>query len=97
MGLYLSIYLSCQILGLPVLHFGGPPAAYQASICTGSAFLPGRDVEPYYRKFQVFCACVYSVSRVFANDPEDLGSTPGRVIPKTLKMVLDTALLNTQQ
>ena len=26
----------------------------------------------------------------------DLGSVPGRVIPKTLKMVLDTSLLNTQ-
>ena len=37
------------------------------------------------------------VGRVFGNDPEDLGSIPGRVIPKTLKMVLDTALLNTQQ
>ena len=33
---------------------------------------------------------------VFANDPEDLGSIPGRVIPKTLKMVLDTSLLNIQ-
>ena len=29
--------------------------------------------------------------------PGDLGSIPGRVIPKTLKMVLDTSLLNTQQ
>ena len=37
------------------------------------------------------------VGRVFANGPEDLGSIPGRVIPKTLKMVLDTTLLNTQQ
>ena len=36
------------------------------------------------------------VGRVFANDPGDLGSIPGRVIPKTLKMVLDTSLLNTQ-
>ena len=27
----------------------------------------------------------------------DLGSISGRVIPKTLKMVLDTSLLNTQQ
>ena len=26
----------------------------------------------------------------------DLGSIPGRVIPKTLKMELDTTLLNTQ-
>ena len=30
------------------------------------------------------------------NGPGDLGSIPGRVIPKTLKMELDTALLNTQ-
>ena len=37
------------------------------------------------------------VGRVFANDPGDLGSIPGHVIPKTLKMVLDTSLLNIQQ
>ena len=36
------------------------------------------------------------MSRVFANSPEDRGSIPGRVIPKTQKMVLDAALLNTQ-
>ena len=38
-----------------------------------------------------------SLDRVFPNGPGDLGSIPGRVIPKTRKMVLDTALLNTQQ
>ena len=37
------------------------------------------------------------MSRVFANGPGDLGSIPGCVIPKTLKMILDTSLLNTQQ
>ena len=37
------------------------------------------------------------VGRVFANGPGDLGSLPDRVIPKTLKIVLDTSLLNTQQ
>ena len=37
------------------------------------------------------------VGRVFANGSGDLGSIPGRVMPKTLKMVLDTSLLNTQQ
>ena len=36
------------------------------------------------------------VGRVFANGPGDLGSIPGRVIPKTQKMVLDASLLNTQ-
>ena len=34
--------------------------------------------------------------RVFTNGPGDLGSIPGRVIPKTQKMVLDVSLLNTR-
>ena len=34
--------------------------------------------------------------RVFANCPGDLGSIPGRVIPKTQKMLFDASLLNTQ-
>ena len=38
-----------------------------------------------------------TVGRVFANGLGDLGSIPGRVISKTLKIVLDTSLLNTQQ
>ena len=37
------------------------------------------------------------MGRVFANGPGDVGSTPSRIIPKTLKMVLDTSLLKTQQ
>ena len=37
--------------------------------------------------------CLHTVGRVFANGPGDLGS----IIPKTLKMVLDTSLHNTQQ
>ena len=45
-------------------------------------FLDNRDIGP--------------AVRVFANGPGDLGSIPGRVIPKTLKMELDTTLLNTQ-
>ena len=36
------------------------------------------------------------MSRVFANGPGDQGSIPGRVIPKTHKMVLDAALVSTQ-
>ena len=34
--------------------------------------------------------------RVIANGLRDRGSIPGRVIPKTQKMVCDAALLNTQ-
>ena len=33
--------------------------------------------------------------RVFANGPRDRGSIAGRVMPKTQRMVLDAALLNT--
>ena len=33
------------------------------------------------------------MGRVFANGPGDPGSIPGRVIPKTQKMVLGSALL----
>ena len=36
------------------------------------------------------------MSRVFTNGLEDRGLIPGRVIPKTQKMVLDATLLNTQ-
>ena len=34
---------------------------------------------------------------MFANGPGDLSSIPGRVIPKTFKMILDISLLNTKQ
>ena len=37
------------------------------------------------------------VGRVFANGPGNMGSIPGRVLPKTLKMVSKASLLNTQQ
>ena len=45
----------------------------------------------------VYYQLISLVVRVFTNGPGDLGSIPSRVIPKTLKMVLDTSLLNTQQ
>ena len=37
------------------------------------------------------------VLSIIANGPRDLGSIPGRVIPKTLKMVLDTSLHSTKR
>ena len=36
------------------------------------------------------------MGKVFVNAPEDRGSIPDRVIPKTKKIVLDATLLNTQ-
>ena len=52
-----------------------------------------QNFSQFYMMLPAHCL----VGNVFANGPGDLGSTPGRVIPKTLKMVLDTSLLNTQQ
>ena len=36
------------------------------------------------------------MGRVFGNGPGERGSIPGRVIPKTFKIVLDNSLLYTQ-
>ena len=62
----------------------------EVTISTGSekTFLPQNCREP---------RLIGLVGRVFANGPGDLGSIPGPVIPKTLKMVLDNSLLNTHQ
>ena len=46
--------------------------------------------------FIFFCVVVFLILCT-QNSPGDLDSLPGCVIPKTLKMVLDTSLLNTQQ
>ena len=37
--------------------------------------------------------CIEHRAHVFVNGPGDLGSIPGRVIPKTQNMVLDASLL----
>ena len=56
----------------------------------------------YIYIYMYVCVCVCNrligpLGRVFTNGLGDRGSIPGRVIPKTLKMVLNTSLLNTQQ
>ena len=50
----------------------------------------------YFQQMHFIYRLIGLIDRVFANGPGDLGSIPGRVIPKTLKRVLDTSLLNTQ-
>ena len=45
----------------------------------------------------IFNKLIGLVGRVCANSPGNLGSNPGRIIWKTLKMVLGTSLRNTQQ
>ena len=48
----------------------------------------------FLRNYDVFIGLE---GRVFANALGDLGSIPGCIIPKTLKIVFDTSLFNTQQ
>ena len=55
------------------------------------------NLEGFYRFTLTSARHISLVGRVFANDPRNLGSIPGRVIPKSFKMVLDTSLLNTRQ
>ena len=43
-----------------------------------------------------FIQAIGLMSRMFISGPGDQGSIPGHVIPKTQKMVLNAALLNTQ-
>ena len=45
----------------------------------------------------IYMPLIGLVGRVFDNALEDLGSIPDHVIPKTLKMLLDISLLDTQQ
>ena len=48
--------------------------------------------------FYIYTICFSTglMSRMFTNGPEDRGSTPGRVKPKTQETVLDAALLSNQ-
>ena len=54
------------------------------------------DLEDYFTVFILYWL-ICLVGKAFANDSRDLGSIPGRVIPKTFKIALDTSLLNTRQ
>ena len=52
----------------------------------------------------IFCSTIIMyirlhglVGRVFTNGQGNLGSIPGCVIPKTLKIIIDSSMVNTQQ
>ena len=45
----------------------------------------------------MYCRHPVLMSRVFANGLGDRGSIPGRVMPKTKKILLDVTLHNTQR
>ena len=50
-----------------------------------------------FQKYDSYNCLIGLVGRVFANGLGDLCSIPSRLIPKTIRMVLDTSLLNTHQ
>ena len=59
--------------------------------------------EEWLREYEVDCCnevfsliYIWQAVSVFAHSRGDVGSIPGRVIPKTQKMVVDAFLLNTQ-
>ena len=49
-----------------------------------------------YIKYSNWKNTLAKIMIVYIKYPGDLASIPGCIIPKTLKMVLDTSLLNTQ-
>ncbi len=54
----------------------------------------GRQLHLLVQFVHIYYRLIGLVGRVFATGPGDLGLVPGRVIPKILKMVLDTSLPN---
>ena len=68
---------------------------YVIYLCSYSDFFSAHIFN--YRFPYSFNRLIGLVGRVFANGPGDLCSIPDLVITKTLKMVLDTFLLKTQQ
>ena len=57
---------------------------------------PGFEEEEIIPEFSYYHRAFGIMRRVFAYGPGGQGSISGRVIPKTQKMVLDSALLSTQ-
>ena len=65
-----------------------------------SAYLDMIYVKEYMCMYIYIYIYIYTnvyIVHAFTTSPRDLDSIPGRVIPKTLKWILDTSLLTTQQ
>ena len=89
---HLYIYFFFLCLKMQIWHFK------KYSVCWNKYYY--KQIWVIFKGFY-FIWCINRliglVGRVFANGPGDIGSIPGLVLPKTLKMVLDTALLNSLQ
>ena len=69
---------------------------YHSIYCIIQSFQFSSFIKEYSLTYKFMRSFVSLMSRVFANGLGDQDSVPGRVIPKTQKMVLDAILLNTQ-
>ena len=86
-----------EIVAKWIIYFSRKTTEY--SNCLSILILKNAYIYRLYILIIIFYFSKLSASvmvRVFAHGPGDLGSVPGRDIPKTQKMVLDAALLNTQ-
>ena len=93
------VYSNSQSLRITEYHFIAITLRSTQSssdkTCYGPFYGSNRTKLSTYAKLNCLkLNCV--VGRVFANSPGDWRSILGRVIPETLKMVLDTPLLKTQ-
>ena len=80
----------------------GLEADYEMVYCHISDTYPSAEIQSTYSTAPMERAvdnnaCYISITLVNTLWGHLLGSIPGRIIPKTLKMVLDTSLLNIQQ
>ena len=55
-----------------------------------------KNLETYRMHLVYTYRPILQVGKMFANDQGDRSSIPGRVLPKTQKIVIDTSLLKTQ-
>ena len=92
---YFSQFMGDWLVGCFVLRRINPFGSFNAelnfkqfSFCLQTVKCPNSSISNN--------SDIDQLSRAFANGPEDWGSIPGWVILKTQKMILDSALLNTQ-
>ena len=85
---YLSIFLLSFILTICVIHWNRKIRSMTSS------FLLVNNKSGFLDRI-LWSVCIASPAH-WPSCPGDQGLIPGRVIPKTWKMVLDTYLLNTQ-
>ena len=98
--IYIYIYIYFFFFLVPLEHL---PFVFSSIHCNVTDIF---SLEKFYQLFfsyiisilfLLFNLLIGLVGGVFTNGLGDQGSISGRIITKTLKMVLDTSLLNTQQ